>query len=55
LIEYILITTRSPGVEPFYEKCGFDPEIVGWSGMGGHANPMAAVEGGNIYFKDPKR
>jgi len=44
----------APGVEPFYEKCGFHPEVVGRGGMG-DGNPIAEIEGGNIFFKDPKK
>lgn len=41
----------APGKEKFYEFCGFDSGLVGNCGQG-EGNPMAVVEGGNIYFRD---
>ena len=43
----------APGKEKFYELCGFDSGLVGSCGQG-EGNPMAHIEGGNIFFKDPR-
>jgi hypothetical protein len=44
----------APGKEEFYGLCGFEPVVVGNCGQG-EGNPMKEVEGGNIFFRDPKR
>lgn len=43
----------APGKEKFYELCGFDSGLVGNCGQG-EGNPMAHIEGGNIFFRDPR-
>lgn len=39
------------GKDAFYQKCGFDVQY--WSAGMGEGNPLAGVEGGNVYWKMP--
>lgn len=40
------------GKDPFYQKCGFDVQD-GRAGEG-EGNPLAGVEGGNMWWKMPR-